>query len=304
MGLLLEKHREKKRESSAPPHLSVYPLPSKSQRYYDYLFVGQGARALAFEPGFAREIVQTDINNFYDLHVLDLVSRRANAVRSWLAQYTAVVCMPSVFCCEPQRALRFRDSGRLRAGSSTCEEFSYYFCVELPYQVDVVGRLHTVVVMLMLAAFHRIGVHILWPVSATCACKFEDLFEFDLQRLPVRSVPFLRVTSDPKDSVWQHNSKDSRWCRGHIHASCLVDSGVTHLLEIYEKKYQKDHRVIPYAACIRRELNADRRKLYWNWLIVKNSLAVISQQYINQYMPSRKTHIVLENFGVADVDVS
>ena len=111
------------------PYFSIQTMPM-SKTYsgkYRYEFVGQGSRALAFRRSFAETLVNTRIDNWYDLHIMSHLSwmnEKAWYNGSWI-QNLACLVDPPIFSHEPSFSDRFRDSGRLKAlASTTAEEHS------------------------------------------------------------------------------------------------------------------------------------------------------------------------------------
>ena len=110
--------------SSQQPYFQMCPLPVQSEGGYQYQFIGQGGRALAFNSTFVEELLQTKVNNYYDMWLLNELSFNR---REWNAQKfppasLATVCIPSIFEHTPDMDRRFRGSGRLSAIASNAAE--------------------------------------------------------------------------------------------------------------------------------------------------------------------------------------
>ena len=234
--------------SIVAPYFKILALPMKkfgSQSDWKYQFVGQGARAIVYERSFAEKVVGEKVGNFWDMHLLDLLSRESN--EEWGAssrkyhKYKAVVVDPPIFAHVPSFDKRFRGSGRLEGKAvNEAEETSYYITLSLNHEWGLVNRLQTICLVGAIAGLYRVGLYILWEPKKACPGKFSDTNCFDTSSEAYQSIPFVKLFDDPKNSDWKAARNNQHWCICHVESQCQVEMGLDFLWARAEEKATKD----------------------------------------------------------------
>ena len=230
------------KDSKMEPYFSIQTIPM-SKTYsgkYRYEFIGQGSRALAFRRSFAETLVNTRIENWYDLHIMSHLSwmnEKAWYNGSWI-QNLACLVDPPIFSHEPSFSDRFRDSGRLKAlASTTAEEHSYYICVDFSkHEWGFCNRAQTLALVGGFASLMRYGLYVCWPIKEATTNSFEELIKINTDSVTSSKIPFIHVYSNPNDKSWLHAWHHKTWCRGHFESQCEVDVGLDHFFADLEKK--------------------------------------------------------------------
>jgi hypothetical protein len=231
--------------SSQQPYFQMCPLPVQSEGGYQYQFIGQGGRALAFNSTFVEELLQKKVNNYYDMWLLNELSlkRREWNAKKFPPATLATVCIPSIFDHIPDMDKRFRGSGRLSAiASNAAEEDAYYICLDLSGNWGLCNRLQTIVLMLQFCSWHRLGIYILWTKNEACPGLFAELFDIDYQAPPLNSVPFIKVFDNASNSSWKASIQNKNWSLGYMNAQSNVQDGLKTIMEQYNILKKKKTR--------------------------------------------------------------
>ena len=230
------------------PYFKIVSLPMKKgyNDSYRYSFVGQGARAICYNKDFAQEIIGKVVNNYYDLHLLDVLSHRANVQYGVdgknYKKFLACVVDPPMFEHIPSFEKRFRGSGRLESSAiNAAEETSYYITLALTHEWGCINRLQTIALVGAIAGMYRVGLYICWKVSKACPGKFNATSVFDASSEAYASIPFIRVFDDPSSSDWRAACNNQHWCLGHFESQCQVDMGLEYLWSELQAKASREH---------------------------------------------------------------
>ena len=268
-----------------------------SSKRIKYAFCGQGARANAYSPKFVETILEEPFDNYYDLHVLELVSREASARSDACARrHTAMLCQPYIFQVQPTVVERCRGSEKLKSQCvNDAEETACYICFEVPHGRGdgLEPRLNAFMLALLYASLHRLGVYVLWPVTAACPCKFEEILVFDADKSPFRTIPFVRVVHESVSGTWRHAINQRNWSKGFLSSMCLMSEGVENLLNFYRS--QRSPRVSRMLGCV--EEVASTFLSYWDVLRFNSVVEVHGRDYVSQFMPRACKHFAVDDVG-------
>ena len=208
--------------------------------------MGQGARAICYSREFANKILGMAVGNYWDMHLLDVLSNEATANYNrdprHYNKFLACVVDPSIFEHIPSFEKRFRGSGRLESSAvNAAEETSYYITLALTHEWGAVNRLQTIALVGAIAGMYRVGLYICWKVSKACPGKFNATNCFDSSSEAYASIPFIRVFDDPNSSDWRAACNNQHWCLGHFESQCQVAMGLKYLWSQLEEKAAKEH---------------------------------------------------------------
>jgi hypothetical protein len=222
--------------SKMHPYFSLNELPFEANRsgHWEYSFVGQGARALAFRRAFAQTLTTTRVDHFWDLHILKVLSGIRNDM--WKAgedaTTLALLADPTIFSHIPEFGKRFRGSGRLETeAANTAEEEAYYICIDLDAEWGFCNRVQTLALLFGICSFLRLGVYVLWTQRKACDTTLERVVKFDETSDVWKKLPFVKVFSDRTDSSWRAAKCNTVWCRGIFNSQCCVSMGLTHFFQ-------------------------------------------------------------------------
>jgi hypothetical protein len=234
-----KKMRDAKRvpNSKVGMYFELYSLPVNANRQ-SYDFIGQGARALAFEPEFAAKVLDTKVSAYWDLHLLNMLTKEAEAWQKhkWATDCLAVVCTPVIFSHVPDMGDRFRGSGRLHSlAASPSEHISYFITLDLSREWGMSNRLPTMVLWMMFCSTTSLGLYVLWEKKKACPCNFYDVFTVNIESSPTARMPFLKVFDDAKHHMWKAALTDTAWNIGHVNSQTQVHDGFSHWIETWMK---------------------------------------------------------------------
>ena len=224
-------------ESKAGAYFQMCSLPDKSNQSGQYQFIGQGGRALAYRSSWAQELLAKKIGMYWDIWVINELSHKR---MSWLKRglnpsHLAAVCIPSSFEHTPDMTQRFRGSGRLSATAiNVAEESAYYMCLDLSGNWGICNRLQTVVLMLQMCSWHRLGLYILWTKNDACPGTFGELFQFNFSSKALKTVPFIKVFDNSASSSWKASLSNTIWNIGGLHAQSNVKDGIKVIADTYK----------------------------------------------------------------------
>ena len=253
--------------SIVAPYFKMISLPMQkwNQHEWKFQFVGQGARAIAYTRAFVDEILEVKVGNYWDMHLLDLLSKQSNDEwkkhQKWHCPLKATVCDPPVFEHIPSFDKRFRGSGRLEAAAvSPAEETSYYMTVSLNHEWGLVNRLQTLALLTGIGGLYRIGLYVLWEPKKACWSTFAETNVLDESSEVFEAVPFIKIYDDPKDQNWKAAKNNQHWHVAHFESQCQVEMGIQYFFEILEAQARKERDTYLLEATLpnlRRKLTPD-----------------------------------------------
>ena len=234
-----KKMRDAKRvpNSKVGMYFELYSLPVNANRQ-SYDFIGQGARALAFEPEFATKVLDTKVSAYWDLHLLNMLTKEAEAWKKykWATDCLAVVCTPVIFSHVPDMGDRFRGSGRLHSlAANPSEPISYFITLDVSREWGMSNRLQTIVLWMMFCSTTSCGLYVLWEPKKACDCNFYDVFTVNIEDSPTARMPFLKVFNDAKHHMWKAAIADSAWNLGHVNSQTQVHDGFKYWIDTWMK---------------------------------------------------------------------
>ena len=274
-----------------PPYFQLASLPRHPQQQSGregYHFIGQGARAIAYSPEFARKVLDAKFNSYYDLHLLELLAKEAGLWRKSTHDILtlALLAMPPLFTHVPSFEARFRGSGRLQSEAQTpAEETSYFLCLDLSHQWGLSNRVQTIILWIIFCSYHRLGLYICWEPLKACNTLFSEILSIDVTQAPLHSIPFCRVLDSRKTSWWNAARNNQHWCYGTIESQCTVSMGLQFMFQEYEQLMKKSvcKDLISTVLPIWKEASGDLQQ-YWNAMSVKPEIIDRAKGYISGAM--------------------
>ena len=147
-------------------------------------WVGQGSRAYVLSAEFAQVLLTQRIDNYWDLHMIDLIqgSRGSRA---------ALLAFPMLARHDVDTARGDRGSGKLQTILGEHKDVDY---ILIKCTLGLFNRIRTICMALWVAHFHAVGVTVEWHVNEACDMAFEDVMRMpDLNAALDLEVPFLRI---------------------------------------------------------------------------------------------------------------
>ena len=285
--------------SKVPPYFALQALPTQGQtskQEAGFHFVGQGARAVAYSSELSKHIIETKFDNFYDLHLMRALSTMAHHAKmtNKPCQAVALVATPPIFTHIPKFENRFRGSGRLESLATTpAEETSYYFTLDVSHEWGLANRTQTVILWMIFASWHRLGIYICWAPTKACKCTFDDCWVLNISKPPLHTIPFVRMVSSRHDHMWMASGTNKHWCIGHIESQCQVPMGRDYFQKTYMDIAQTHTRGNQIRAVMTAVQQAETQDLtYWNSLSLKDSILKEAKDWLDHWSP-RQTHVAV-----------
>ena len=108
------------------------------------------------------------------------------------------------------------------------------------------NRLQTIVLMLQFCSWHRLGLYILWTVNDACPGTFNQLFQIDVTKAVINTVPFIKIFDNSATSHWKACMANTNNKIGWLHAQTNVQDGIRYIFN----KYKDLSRSGPHANLI------------------------------------------------------
>ena len=225
-------------DSVIAPYFKMVNLPMQKNQYGDwrYQFVGQGARAIAYDRTFLQQVLDLKVSSYWDMHLLEILTKQSN--EEWQKNpknhqpFKATVCDPPIFEHVPKFEERFRGSERLKAGAvNQAEETSYYITLALTHEWGLINRLQTMALVGAIAGLYRVGLYVCWEPKKACNSTFAETNCLDMSSEVFLSIPFIKIYNDPKGSDWRAAVNNQHWHLAHFESQCQVDMGLEFLWE-------------------------------------------------------------------------
>ena len=204
-------------------------------------FIGQGARAQAYSRDFAKQLLTSKVNNYWDLHVLQQISESVqehyNRTGQWkTSAYTLIE--PIGFTHPIVYSERFRGSGRLQASSQgQAEETAFYFMLSLSKQWGLANRIQALMFWATFASVHQCGIYVLWEPKDACNCVWDDIFDvLKLEEPPFSKIPFIKIMSTRHDSFWKAAVHNKYYCLGKVESQAEYSTACGRLSQLLNQK--------------------------------------------------------------------
>ena len=220
--------------------LCVLKMAQGKKGTYQYKFVGQGARAIAYSREFAQKVLAERVANFWDLHLLGLLSQMQNKLwrENKYSPHMTVFCDPPVFTHVPTFTERFRGSGRLQATAvNAAEETSYYVTLSLNHEWGMANRLQTIALIAGICSVYRCGLYILWTTGKACPGGFEEICVLDQSSDLFDKVPFIKFYNK-ENSHWKAACNHQHWHLHHFESQCQVPMGLKFFFDEARKVHE------------------------------------------------------------------
>ena len=272
--------------SIVAPYFKLVALPMQKQDHggYRYCFVGQGARAICYSKKFVMEILKAKIGNFWDLHLLDLLSHEAN--QNWKTKYQqdwlALAGDPPMFHHVPDFDKRFRGSGRMEnAAVNAAEETSYYLTLSLTKEWGLCNRWQTICIISGICTVYRCGLYVLWKQNKACPSHFYELFDLDVASQVYQSMPFIKIFEEPT-ADWKAAQHNQHWCLANIEAQCDIQMGLNWFWKCAEESAQKNQNHYYLDTLIPSLKTRITEQFCWDLLVPKDDVYKAAHEYCQQ----------------------
>ena len=261
---------------------------------WKYIWFGQGSRALAYRREFAEALVQKRIYNWYDLWVLNELTETCKRLGgpSFHRKIFACVVDPPLWAHIPSFQDRFRDSGRLQSQAiNAAEEHAEYICVNLALREwGFANVVQTVALTLGLAAMLQYGIYFLFPNKKKSIDEpLMDLIEWNQNAELMKRIPFIQWYYSEKDKQWQHNSRNTRYCRATFGSQGPVHQGIEIFFETIEEVLNRNpHLSEPNPMVIASMRETLKPEKCWEMIDVPTRLKEDAAAFMNKPHPTIK----------------